>query len=309
MMHAMHMKALRNVDLNLLLVLQALLQERHVTRAASRLGLSQSATSHALARLRELYADPLLVQTGRKLALSPRATRLLPALERGLGELGAAVTDEPAFEPRTARQRFNVGASDYAQVVLLPQLLARLAREAPGVEVTVNGDPHLTALLETGEIDVAITPGGFSRSIASRTLFSDDFLCIVRRRGALARGAWTLARYLAARHVVVAPTGTPGSIVDTVLAQRGLARQVALRVPNFLVAPIVVARSDFVSTAPARLARDLAGVYALTILPPPLPLPSFELKLAWHPRLEHDPAQRWFRQVIAELGTGVGTES
>ena len=112
MMHGMHTRQLRNVDLNLLLVLHALLTERHVSRAAARLGLSQSAASHALGRLRELYQDPLLVRRGRALALSPRALRLLPQLERGLGDLSAVLTEEPAFEPHSSRQSFNLGASD-----------------------------------------------------------------------------------------------------------------------------------------------------------------------------------------------------
>jgi len=301
-MRMVHTRTLRGVDLNLLLVLQALLEERHVTRAATRLGLSQSATSHALSRLRELYGDPLLVRAGRELTLSPRAERLLPRLSQGLDELGAAVADEPAFDPRTARHHFKLGSSDYGQVVLLPRLLARLARDAPGVEISVNGDSHLPELLESGEIDLAVTPSSIPRSLQTRTLFTEDFVCMVKRRSALARGKLSLSRYLAARHVVVAPSGTPGSLVDNVLSQRGLSRQIALRVPNFLVAPIVVSAADYINTGPARLARHLAEVYPLTLLPPPLPLPDFEIKLTWHARLDHDPAQRWLRQVILDLG-------
>jgi DNA-binding transcriptional LysR family regulator len=127
---------------------------------------------------------------------------------------------------------------------------------------------------------------------------------MVKRRGQLARGKLTLQRYLALPHVVVAPTGTPGSLVDTVLAQRGLSRRVTVRVPSFLVAPIVVARSDSINTGPARLARLSAEVYPLSLLPPPLPLPSFQVKLAWHPRLEQDPAQRWLRELICSLCAG-----
>jgi DNA-binding transcriptional LysR family regulator len=300
-MHTMHTRQLRNIDLNLLLVLHALLTERHVSRAATRLGLSQSATSHALARLRELYGDPLLVRSGRALTLSPRALQLLPLLARGLGELSNAISEEPAFEPHSSRQIYNIGASDYAQVVVLQPLLKRLAEQAPGVTLNVNGSPHLIDLLESGEIDLALTPGAIPRSLSSRVLFSDDFVCMVKRRGQLARGKLTLSRYLAMPHVVVAPTGAPGSLVDTVLAQRGVSRRVVVRVPNFLVAPIVVGSSDYINTGPARLAQLLAQVYPLTLLPPPLPLPSFEIKLAWHPRLEHDPAQRWLRELLFEL--------
>src|SRR5690348_10719963 len=127
LMHMVHNEALAGIDLNLLVVLRALLGERHVTRAARRVGLSQSATSHALARLRELYGDPLLVRRGKELVLTPRALRLLPTLERGLSDLKAVVDAEPAFDPRSSRHRFAIGMADYGQAVTLAPLLAALA--------------------------------------------------------------------------------------------------------------------------------------------------------------------------------------
>jgi DNA-binding transcriptional LysR family regulator len=301
-MHMAHDTPLAAVDLNLLVVLRALLSERHVTRASARLGLSQSATSHALARLRELYQDPLLVRSGRALALTPRAARLLPALERGLGELERTVAGDPAFHPSTARRTFSIGMADYMQALIMGPLLRRLAIRAPGIDLSVVVFPNLRELIDTAAIDLALTVASpDTRALSRAHLFDEGFVCMVRRDHPDIRRAPSLERYLAQRHVVVAPAGTPGSLVDTELARRGLTRRIALRVTNFLIAPVVVCETDFVNTMPARLARQLAQRYPLRLLPPPLDLPRFEYGMFWHPRLDEDPAQRWLRDFVAEV--------
>ena len=298
----MHELKLSSVDMNLLVVLEALLAERQVTRAAVRVGLSQSATSHALARLRELYADPLLVRSGNSMNLTPRATALLPAITRSLSELRATLTGEPAFDPRTARRTFTLGTVDYGQLVLLPPLLAQLEREAPAVDIGIVHGPNLIELLNAGDIDLALVVGGaLPTPLRSQALLSDGFVCIVRKRHPITRGQLTLAKYLALRHVVVAPSGGPGSLVDTELAKRGKERRVALRVPDFLVAPWVVSESDFIHTGPERLARRLAKVHPIHVLAPPLPLPRFTLSQAWHARLDADPAHAWLRDTVAQV--------
>lgn len=301
-MHAMHDRRLSAVDLNLLVVLRALLSERHVTRAAARVGLSQSATSHALSRLRALYADPLLVRSGRALVLTPRAASLLPALERGLGELERAVAGEPEFEPRTARRMFALGVGDYLQALLMGPLLQQLASSAPGVDLSVVVFPNLPELLESGAIDLALTvPAQMAPGLSSTPLLDDEFVCMVRRDHPQIRKTLRLDRYLAQRHVVVAPTGTPGTLVDTALARLGLERRIALRVTNFLIAPVVVCQTDFINTMPVRLARQLSKTYPLRLITPPLELPRFEYHMFWHPRLDHDPAQRWLRGFVAAV--------
>jgi DNA-binding transcriptional LysR family regulator len=299
-MHAMHDRALSAIDLNLLVVLRALLLERHVTRAAARVGLSQSAMSHALSRLRLLFADPLLVRSGRALTLTPRAAGLLPALERGLGELESAVAGEPQFDPQTARRTFALGTSDYLQALLMGPLLRQLASRAPGIDLSVVVFPHLEELMGTGAIDLALSvPEQVSRAMRQKRLLPDDFVCMVRRDHPQIRKSLSLDRYLAQRHVVVAPGGTAGTLVDTVLAERGLARRIALRVTNFLIAPVVVCQTDFVNTMPVRLARQLAKTYPLRLLPPPIELPRLDYCMFWHPRLDRDPAQVWLREFVA----------
>ncbi len=307
-MHMLHGASLSAIDLNLLVVLRALLTERHVTRAAARVGLSQSATSHALGRLRELYGDPLLVRSGRTLELTPRAQRLLPTLERGLSDLRAAVDDEPQFEPATARRTFTLGMADYIQAVVLAPLLRALEHEAPGVDLALLNVPNLEEQADAGNMDLGLTLSGrpMPTSLSSQELFDDGFLCLVRRNHPKVGKTLSLEQYLALRHVVIAPSGTSGSLVDTELERRGFARRVALRISNFLVAPVVVRDTDFVSTMPRRLALQLAVPYGLRLLPAPLELPKFSMSLIWHPRLDHDPAQRWLRELVTRVSKKLG---
>jgi DNA-binding transcriptional LysR family regulator len=305
MMHMVHdpmrndERALSAIDLNLLLVLRALLRERHVTRAAARVGLSQSATSHALSRLREMYKDPLLVRSGRSLVLTPRALRVLPALERGFIDLQSAVSAEPDFEPSLARRSFSIGMSDYLQALIMGPLLRQLATRAPGVDLTVVVFPNASELVESGALDLALTISSqVPQGSSSVPLFEEDFVCMVRRDHPQIKKQLSLAKYLAQRHLVIAPSGTPGSMVDSALAQRGLERRIALRVTNFLIAPVVVCETDFVNTMPTRLARQLAKTYPLRLVPLPFLLPKFEYCMFWHPRLDQDPAQRWLREFL-----------
>jgi DNA-binding transcriptional LysR family regulator len=304
-MHRMHIKSLAAVDLNLMLALQVLLSERNVTRAAARLSLSQSATSHALARLRELFRDPLLVRSGRRLDLTPRAVALLPQLERGLSDLQRTLTGEPAFDPRTAERTFTISMADYSQAVSLAPLLARLRSEAPGIELAVVAFTNSLEMLEAGTADMAVfsgrpLPPGYS----SARLFSDGFVTMVRTGHPRVRARWRqlpLATFLSMEHLVVAPAGSPGSIVDTELERRGLKRRVVVRISSFLAAPLVVSRSDLVSTGPERLLRGMVAQYPIRLLDPPVRLPAFDLHLAWHARRDHDPAHTWLRQLLIDI--------
>lgn len=303
-MHMVHVNPLAALDLNLLVVLQALLTEANVTRAARRVSLSQSATSHALGRLRQLYGDPLLVRAGRRLNLTPRAVRLLPALQRGLAEMQSAVSGEPPFDPRTARRGFTFGMADYGQAVLLGPLLARLHRAGPSIDLSVVSPPNPFEPMESGSLDLAVMPGAVvPAGFSARRLYSDGFVCMVRKQHPALRGPrLTMKQYLSLGHAVVAPAGTPGSIVDSELARRQLERRVALRISSFLAAPIVVSQSDLVTTGPERLLRPMVKRYPVRLLTPPLRLARFELHLVWHNRLDNDPAHAWLRGIITEAG-------
>jgi DNA-binding transcriptional LysR family regulator len=193
---------------------------------------------------------------------------------------------------------------DYAQLLMLPGLLAHLRREAPLVDLAILNEANWVEPLQAGTIDLAFhVAGAMQSAMHSRELFSDGFVCMVRKGHPVARARepLTLAKYLTLQHVVVAPSGSPGSVVDSELERRGKARRVALRVPNFLVTPGVIAESDFISTLPERLARQLAKTHPVKLLAAPVPLPRFTMSLAWHARLENDPAHRWLREVVIKL--------
>lgn len=298
------------LDLNLLRVLDALLGERHVTRAARRVGLSQPATSHALARLRAALGDPLLVRgPGGALVPTPRAAALQPRLRAALDAVAAALRGDAPFDPATARSTFRIATGDYAEMVILPGLMARLARDAPHVDLRVvppasGGDEREG--LAAGEVDVVLAPRrgpGGAAGLYERRLFDETFTCLVRRGHPATAQRLTLARYEALSHVLVAPRGTPGSFVDDALAALGRRRRVALTVPHFLVAPHVVAATDLIVTLASRIADVVAGPLDLVALPPPLELPGFTMSLWWHERNHHDPAQRWLRDAIATVAT------
>ncbi len=308
-MHGAH-DELKAIDLNLVLALDALLAECHVTRAADRLGISQSAASHALARLRSLFDDPLLVRGPRgTMTPTPRAELLAPAVHRVLVDLAGVLRGEPAFDPATARRTFRIGASDYVELVLLPRLLERLGRIAPGVDLWVHPfSGHGDEELISGVLDVVIgPPRGTARPAGSyeKVLFDESFTCIVRTGHPLADARMTLARYCAAPHLLVAPRGTPGSVVDDALAAAGKSRRIAAAIPHFLVVPYIIAGSDLVATLASRVAAMFSETLGLVCMPPPLTIPKFQIAVAWHERGHHDAPQRWFRDQLIAVGAEI----
>jgi DNA-binding transcriptional LysR family regulator len=303
-MHSVH-DALTGIDLNLVVALDALLGERHVTRAAERLGITQPAASHALARLRELFGDPLLVRGPRgAMVPSALATRLAPQIRKVLEDLAGVLRGE-TFDPATARRTFRLGASDYVELVMLPRLAARLARIAPGVDLWVHtfedwGDAELAS----GKVDCVIAPPrktARTSGMFEKILLHEDFTCVMRAGHPLAGARLTLPRYCDAQHLMVAPRGTPGSFVDDALAAAGRSRRVALAVPHFLVVPYVIAASDLIATLASRIAALFAATLDLVTVAPPVEVPRFAMALAWHERNHHDPAQRWFRDQLAAV--------
>lgn len=298
------------VDLNLLRVLDVLLAERHVTRAAGRLGLTQSAASHALARLRAQLGDPLLVR-GPRGALVPtaRAEALQPVVAHALAEL-AAVWRGGGFTPATARRNFHLAAGDYAELVLLPALVARLAALAPGVELFVRTVPEdVAGALASGAVDAVLAPArprDLTGGCFQRALFDETFTCAVRAAHPGARGRLTLDRFCALDHLLIAPRGTAGGFVDDALAALGRRRRVALAVPHFLIAPLVLAGTDLIATVPRRIATAFAPMVDLALRPPPIELTGFTTHLLWHERAAADPAQRWLRDQIVAVAKLTG---
>jgi DNA-binding transcriptional LysR family regulator len=306
-MHAAH-DELTSIDLNLVLALDALLTERHVTRAAARLGITQSAASHALARLRDVLDDPLLVRGARGMMMpTPRAQALAPAVHRILNDLSAVLRGDAAFDPATARRTFHIGTSDYVELVFLPKLIERLQQDAPNIDVWVHTlTDHGDEALAAGAIDMVMAPPrGAARPAGSyeKMLFDDSFSCIMRKHHPLAKSRMTLPRFCDAAHLLVAPRGTPGGFVDSALGALGRSRRVALAVPHFLVVPYLIASSDLIATLADRLATTFAATLGIVRMQPPLALPRLPIALAWHEREHNDPPHRWLReQIVAVAG-------
>jgi DNA-binding transcriptional LysR family regulator len=286
-------------DLSLLTTLDALLQEANVTLAAKRLGLSTPAASHALARIRERLGDPVLVRAGRKLVLTPRAEELRPQVRSLVEDAARVMSSAAPFSPRGLTRTFTVFTTDHVLLVLGPAMDRILRKEAP--DVCLRFLPSVMEdwiPLRDGVADLSVCIlGHFPPEFKTRQLFTDRFVCVVRRGHPAAGRRLTLDQYLALDHVVVSPLGRP-SHVDAVLAERGLERRIRRIVPFFNAGLIMAAATDYVLTVSDRAALALAPALGLRIIEPPLPLSSYSLNLLWHPRLENEPANRWLRDVF-----------
>jgi DNA-binding transcriptional LysR family regulator len=299
----MHDVNLAGVDLNLLTAFDALLVERNVTRAARRTGISQPAMSHALARLRVLLDDPILVRTAKGMVATARAEALEMPIRRALRDIEDAIRRGPVFDPKTAQRSFAIATGDYGQLVVLPPLLARLAKEAPGIDLRVHAMPDdVVRPLEDSTFDVAVVsiPRDLPGGIVRQKLFDEKFVVVLRTGHKALRRELDLETFVALPHALIAPSGRPTGLVDEVLEKKGLRRRIALTVPHFLVAPLVVASSDLVITLPERVARAFVAMASLQIRKPPFAMAGFTTYQVWHERRRHDPAHAWLRKTISE---------
>jgi DNA-binding transcriptional LysR family regulator len=294
---------IRNIDLNLLVALDALLAERSVSRAAVRLHLSQPAASALLARLRELFGDPLLLRSARGMLPTPRALELLGPVRQVLDEIEAIVQPRAAFDPASASLTFTLSASDYVEYALLPKLVDYLEHKAPGVRLEVRSlDLQLVAMqMESGEVDLCITGlQNAAPGLHLRPLYTERLVSVVRRNHPGVGARLTLDQFCSLEHIQVSVRGSGFSTrIDEALAALGRKRRARLAVPHFLLVPEIVARSDMISALPERLARGYAK--QLRILEPPVELQEFTVGEMWHERNERDPAQQWLRDVLVEL--------
>lgn len=290
--------ALASVDLNLLVVFSVLLDEASVTRAASRLGRTQSAVSHALDRLRETFRDPLFVRAGQKMIPTPRAEELRASVTELTARLHDLWVGAPPFDARTASRRFLTTASDYLQIVMIPPLVARLRREAPAITFEVHGPKsRLAERLARGDYDVAFTVAlEDSPSLFSQRLFTDRFVCMVAADHPILQTKLDRAAYLELPHALISPLGGSSGYVDRALERAGERRRVAVVLPDFMVAPRVLPGTDLVLTLPARVARLFEGP-ALRVVEPPIELPELKGHLVWHERLLRDSGAEWLREM------------
>jgi DNA-binding transcriptional LysR family regulator len=297
---------LEDLDLNQLLALHWLLEERSVTRAARRMSVSQPAMSRALAALRRTLGDPLFVQTGRAMTPTQRALGMHEPLGRAIETLRQTVRASEAFDPRTTTATLSVGANDYPGAVCVEAWLKHVKPDAPKAGLTVVAlTPDLPRSLASGAVDLAVLPDLALKNIAAfadvtqfvqKRMAQDAFVCVMRPGHPAARKQLTTETFAALDHVLVSPTGAGEGIVDERLGRQRLKRRVAYRVASFLMALPVVAATDCVATLPRLLVKHSPGDWV--VRPPPVDLAPMSLICAWHPSRTSDVIHKWMRERL-----------
>ena len=304
--HCRHME-MRHVnwrafDLNLLVVFDGLMQERSVTRAGRRLGMSQPALSHALNRLRYLLKDQLFIRTPRGMAPTPRAEQLALPLRQALADMQLALQPE-AFAPAEANRRFSIAVNNYAAIVLAGPLVSAVFVAAPLLQLDLrpSGTLDVFQLLDRGDLDIAIgTFDDVGERFATAKLLEDEFVAVMRRTHPAGRRPLSTAAFGALRHAAISSSGDDTGFIDRSLATHGTKRRIELRLP-YLSAGSVLAKSDFVATLSRRVAGALARDPALELRELPFRSPSVNTSLLWHRRFDGYPAHRWLRDLIVSV--------
>jgi DNA-binding transcriptional LysR family regulator len=302
---------IRKLDLNLFIVLEALIREQSVTRAAARLGLSQPAVSAALKRLRQQLGDPLLVRTRDGMLPTSRAQQIFVSLGHSLDSIQNVLHDGPSFAPERTQRSFNLMLSDIGEIVYLPRLIERLRRDAPGIRLTVRrlARPRVSEELASGRIDLAVGWVDRPSDVYRDDLFMEDFVCIVRPKHPRITKRLTLAQFSSEWHLVV---GRPDAGPDVFLRATNAAmeksfskavreRKVALLVPHFLAVPNIIANTDLICVVPRQLAQVYETYGQMRIIALPVSCASFAVSQFWHKRFDADQGNAWLRNLVHDL--------
>jgi DNA-binding transcriptional LysR family regulator len=294
------MNNLRRLDLNLLVTLDVLLAEHNVTRAAQRLNFSQPSVSVHLAKLRDIFGDPLLLPGPRGMRPTARADELREPLRQALDALESAVSPASPFDPAEAHHTWRVAATDYGESTIVLPALSGLRSVAPSIRLAVLElvPPRIARQAERGEIDLAFhTSEGAPSGLRRRALFTERYVLVGRAGHPRLKRRPTLSQFCKLDHVIVSPDGGGfRGVTDETLSELGLARRVVLSVPHFLFVMSVLASTDLVAMLPSRLVRDTP---ALQVVEPPVDVPGYEMAMLWHERSHRDPAHQWLREYIA----------
>ncbi|HEY8521302.1 MAG TPA: LysR family transcriptional regulator [Gammaproteobacteria bacterium] len=298
---------LRQFDLNLLLALDALLQERNVTRAAERLFMSQPAMSGMLARLRQTFDDELLVRVGRHLELTEFAAGIADRVHRHVVELEELLNAKPSFSLATQSRSFSIAASDYAVLLLFGPLMQRLAEAAPGVSLHfVRLDVEAGERIAAGEVDFGIFPEEVELSLPSIPLFDDGWVCAVWAGHPAIGDTLSLEEYLAHPHLSF-NISDPGrlSIADEYLSRHGHVQKIAASSASFTAAPFLLRGTRLLAMLPRRLGERMRNAAELRLLELPFEVPPLREKLAWNPRFTSSPAHAWMREQLLQVASSV----
>lgn len=290
-------------DLNLLPVFAVLMEERNVTRAAERLGITQPALSNALNRLREMLRDPLFIRERYGMQPTQKAEELAPVITAALASLDGVILGQQEFDPARAQQLITLAPNSYVEFVLVPALVAKLRERAPGIRLRFT--PYGSDLVETGVVSgmTAMALGRISDppdNLVVQHLTDDGLACIVRADHPEVGAKITKRQYEQLKHVNVLPPGRLRAGLFQALQRTGLKREVVVSVTNFLAVPEVVAVTDYCATLPRLICRHLVRDTRLKVLPAPVDLGTFPMEMAWHTRYRNDPAHRWLRALVAE---------
>ena len=293
-------------DLNLLPIFVALMEERSVTRAAERMGMTQPALSNALSRLRLMLQDQLFVRERYGIQPTPIALELSPLIAEALAQLDNAVLGQQAFDPVQAERLFTIAPNGYVEFVLVPAIVARLEKVAPGIKLRLT--PYGNDLVETGVVSgtTALVLGRIvdpPDNLVVQHLMDEGLACAVRTDHPGVGDVMTREQFETMKHVNIVPPGRMRAGLFQALAQQQLKRDVAISVTNFFAAAEMVAVTDYCATLPTLICRQLMHDPRLKVLPAPVDLGSFPVEMAWHVRYRHDPAHRWLRALIGEVIT------
>jgi DNA-binding transcriptional LysR family regulator len=298
MMSDMRDVHIRNLDLNLLQPLRALLEERHITRAAKVCYLSQPAMSRALERLRQMFGDPLLTRSGRSYERTARGERLLQDVQSLIPRLEAMVQGEQ-FDPARSRERFRLAMTDHASMIILPALMNQIRAIAPNVRVEAFAwNNQRYGELAAGRLDTALSAEAAPRFLETEVVGNFDFVCLVGSAQRVGRRRLTLKQYLQLPHALIDTWDGQQTLVDRPLAQLGVKRSVALSMPFFVPAVFAIAGTDLILTVPRKLAAITAAVAGVRMIEAPREIAAFPYFMTWHSRAANEAAHVWFRQLV-----------
>lgn len=298
-------------DLNLLPVFLALMEERSVTRAAARLGVTQPALSNSLNRLRDTLRDPLFIRERYGIRPTQLAEEIAPTIEAALAQLDDLIVTQQEFQPANAERLFVLAPNSYVELVLMPALVAKTQELAPGIKLRMT--PFGSDLAETGAVSgtTAMVLGRIidpPDSLVVQHLMDDGLACVLRRDHPDVGDHISREQYESLKHVNVLPPGRLRAGLFQALGQKNLKREVAVSVTHFLAVPEMLAVTDYCATLPSLICRSLERDPRLKVLPTPLDLGTFPVQMAWHIRYRHDPAHRWLRSMIGELAREMTSE-
>lgn len=294
-----------DLDLNLLPVFDALIREANVSRAATELGVSQSAVSHALKRLRLFFGDPLFLNTGSGMRPTPRALELLPSVLSVMGTVRGELLVREGFDAATAHRMFSLCLTDMGELIFLPRLIERLRAVAPHCTLRTLQIPpmQIATALENGAADLAMgSLRSMPEGLFQQQLFTRSFVTIVNRNNRKVGAELTYEQYLEMEHIVVSLSGRREDAYDNIIDQYATARRIYLTTPHFLTVPMVIEQNpQLIATVPRELATKFARYKSIKMVETPIKLPPFAVRQHWHPRYQHDTANSWLRKLVKEV--------